>query len=530
MHDYDYIIIGSGFGGAVSALRLAEKGYSVLVVEKGKWYRAEDFPGNNRKLRKWLWMPALRFFGIMKITAFRHLFVLSGVGVGGGSLVYANTLPVPKSRFFESGSWKGLAPWEEELKPYYRKALKMLGASRNPRFFDADKALGQLAAELKLKEHFEAPYVSVYFGEEGRRVPDPYFGGEGPERAGCRFCGACMTGCRHEAKNSLDKNYLYLARKRGARILACHEVTDVKPLAEADGTGGYRIRMKESTTLWARKKTFTARGVVFAGGVTGTVRLLLKLKKKSLPRLSERVGYDIRSNNETLVSVSTLDPGKDMSQGLAIGSILHSDAHSHLEAVRYGPGSDAWKWLHLPYVPGKNFLWRLAGIFKAFFSAPGDYFRIYFRQSWSRKTTVLLFMQTLESTLRLTRSRSGRLVSRAKKGSGPTAFIPESQALTRKFSEIVNGKATAMLSESLFGIPSTAHILGGAVMGADASRGVINKYNEVFGYKNMLVCDGSMISANPGVNPSLSITAIAERAMDRIPEKKNAESLSRSEL
>jgi len=317
----------------------------------------------------------------------------------------------------------------------------------------------------------------------------------------------------------LDKNYLYLAQKRGARILAGYEVTDVKPIGRADGADGYRIRMNKSTSLLARKKTFTTRGVVFAGGVMGTVRLLLKLKKKSLPCLSDRVGHDIRSNNETLVSVTTLDPEKDMPQGLAIGSIFHSDRSSHLEAVRYGPGSDAWKYLHLPYMPGKSFLRRLWGILQAFFSAPGDYFRIYFRQSWSRKTTVLLFMQTLDSTLRLKRSRIGHLVSRVKKGRGPTAFIPESQALTRKFIEIVNGKATAMISESLFGIPSTAHILGGAVMGADASQGVINKNNEVFGYENMLVCDGSTISANPGVNPSLSIAAIAERAMDRIPEK-----------
>lgn len=527
MHDYDYIIIGSGFGGSVSALRLAEKGYSVLVVEKGKWYRPGDFPKSNRNLRKWLWIPALRFFGIMKITAFRHLFVLSGTGVGGGSLVYANTLPVPKSHFFHSGSWKGLADWEEELKPYYREALRMLGAVRNPRFYDADKALAELAGELKLKKHFEAPYVSVWFGEEGRRVSDPYFGGEGPDRAGCRFCGACMTGCRYHAKNSLDQNYLYLAQKRGARILAEHRVTDVKPLGKADGSEGYRVRVRSSTRWPARSQSFTARGVVFSAGVLGTVRLLLKLRKKSLPRLSERVGFEIRSNNETLVSVSTLDRDRDMSRGIAIGSILHTDPHSHLEPVRYGPSSDAWKWLHLPYVSGRTFLRRLGGIFRELLSAPGAYFRIYFRQSWSRKTTVLLFMQTLESTLRLKRSRSGRLQSRAEQGRAPTAFIPESQALSRKFAEIVNGKATAMISESLFGIPSTAHILGGAVMAADASKGVINKNNEVFGYKNMLVCDGSMISANPGVNPSLSIAAISERAMARIPEKKEKETKAR---
>jgi len=296
-------------------------------------------------------------------------------------------------------------------------------------------------------------------------------------------------------------------------------VTDVVPLDAADGSNGYMVTAKPSTRFFGQKKRIRCRGLVFSAGVLGTVNLLLKLKEKSLPRLSDKVGEEVRSNNETLVSVSTLDPHLDMSKGVAIGSILNTDDNSHLEPVRYGAGSDAWKWLHLPYVSGKNFFQRLLRIFAKFIASPRAWFQIYFRQDWARKTTVLLFMQSINSTLRMKRNIWGGMSSKVERGKSPTAFIPESMALTDHFARIVNGKSTAMMSEALFGIPSTAHILGGAVMGADASKGVINSRNEVFGYVNMYVCDGSMISANPGVNPSLSITAISERAMSFIPKK-----------
>ena len=279
-YDFDYIIIGSGFGGSVSALRLSEKGYKVLVIEKGKWYEAKDFAKTNWNLRKWLWMPYLRFFGIMKMSIFRHIVIISGTGVGGGSLVYANTLPIPKTNFYKSGSWSELEDWETELKPFYQKALTMLGASRNPKLFDGDIALKELAKEIGREDQFENPDVAVYFGKEGVKVKDPYFDGKGPDRAGCTFCGGCMTGCRHNAKNTLDKNYLYLAQNNGAKILAENEVHDVLPIDNKDGSTGYKVLVKSSTQLFKSKKEFTSKGVIFSGGVLGTIKLLTKLKEK----------------------------------------------------------------------------------------------------------------------------------------------------------------------------------------------------------------------------------------------------------
>ena len=515
---YDYVIIGSGFGGAVSALRLSEKGYKVLVIEKGKWYRAEDFPKTNWHLRKWLWLPFFRFFGIMKLSIFKHVAVLSGTGVGGGSLVYANTLPIPKTSFFKTGSWRQLCDWEEELKPFYQLALKMLGAAKNPTLFDGDLALQQLSKNLGIPHEFEATKVAVYFGKENVTVPDPYFDGQGPERTGCIFCGACMTGCRHHAKNTLDKNYLYLAQKRGAEIMAEQEVYDVVPL-DPDGASGYEIHIRSSTRFFKKRQRIQARGVIFSGGVLGSVKLLLKLKKSSLPGLSDKLGDDIRTNNETLISVSSLEKDKNFSKGIAIGSILHADENSHLEICRYGEGSNVWKLVHFPFTTGKNVIVRLIKVLGAFLKTPLEFFRIYWVNPWARSTVVLLFMQTLDSTLQLKRNFLGLTTTTLSTGKKPSPFIPESVSLTEGYSKIVKGKNTSFALETLAGIPSTAHILGGAVMGADTSEGVIDQDNKVFGYKNMFVIDGSMISANPGVNPSLSITAIAERAMSKISPK-----------
>ena len=518
-YHYDYIIIGSGFGGSVSALRLSEKGYKVLVIEKGKWYNSKDFAKTNWNLKKWFWIPSLRFFGIMRLSIFRHIVAISGTGVGGGSLVYANTLPVPKSAFYTTGSWNDLADWETELRPFYQKASKMLGASKNPKLFDGDLALKEMAKKICKEEKFEHPDVAVFFGKEEIKVKDPYFDGEGPDMTGCNFCGSCMTGCRNEAKNTLDKNYLFLAQKNGAEILAEHEVFNIIPIDGADG--GYQVFARTSTRLFKKKKEYIAKGIVLSGGVLGTMKLLLKLKMKSLPRLSDKLGDHIRTNNETLISVSTLDKNKDLSKGIAIGSILHTDENSHLEIVRYGKGSGCWKLLHLPYTTGKNAFVRIFKMIGAFMKSPLGYIKIYFINSWSRSTAILLFMQTVDSTLKFRRNFLGLMVSSVSKGVKPTPYIPESIELTKKYCEIINGKATSFALEALAGIPSTAHILGGAVMGKDASQGVINMNNEVFGYKNMYVIDGSMISANPGVNPALSITAIAERAMDKIKPNVN---------
>ncbi|MCF6212897.1 MAG: GMC oxidoreductase [Flavobacteriaceae bacterium] len=519
-YDYDYIIIGSGFGGSVSALRLSEKGYKVLVVEKGKWYAANDFAKTNWHLKKWLWLPAFRLFGIMKMSIFRHIVVVSGTGVGGGSLVYANTLPVPKKPFYTTGSWQNLEDWETTLAPFYKTALKMLGAQKNPRLYDGDKALKKLAKQIGRESEFEHPDVSVYFGDEGVRVKDPYFDGKGPDRTGCNFCGGCMTGCRNNAKNTLDKNYLFLAQQNGAKILAETVVYDVVPIDKKEGESGYKVSLKSSTKLFKTKKILTSKGVIFSGGVLGSIKLLLKLKQKSLPNLSDTLGDGIRTNNETLISVSTLDKDKDLSKGVAIGSLLHTDANSHLEIVRYSKGSGFWKLFHLPLSLGNNTVIRLLRMMAQVLKSPLSYFRIYFLNSWSKNTAVLLFMQTIDSTLKFKRNIFGKMTSTLSTGTKPSPNIPESIELTKKYSKIINGKATSLALETLAGIPSTAHILGGAVMGKDRTEGVINKHNAVFGYTNLYVIDGAMISANMGVNPSLSITAIAEHAMTHIPSKR----------
>jgi cholesterol oxidase len=517
--EYDYIIVGSGFGGSVSAHRLSQKGYKVLVIEKGKWYKAKDFPKTNWNLRKWLWMPFFRFFGIMKLTIFKHVAVISGTGVGGGSLVYANTLPVPKTAFFKTGSWKDLNDWENELQPFYKEALRMLGAAKNPKLFDGDKGLKKMAENMGISNKFDTTDVAVYFGKPGVTKEDPYFDGKGPERSGCTYCGACMTGCRYNAKNTLDKNYLHLAQQNGATILAENEVYDVTPINEADGSQGYEVAIKTSTKLFSKKKKIKAKGIIFSGGVLGTVKLLLKLKEKSLPNISERLGEDIRTNNETLISVSSLEKDKNYSKGIAIGSILTTDENSHLEIVRYGEGSDAWKLAHLPYVTGANVFIRVGKTLVELIKSPLKYFKVYISNSWAKKTIVLLFMQTLDSTLKFKRNFFGNMTSTLSSGKKPTPFIPESIKLVKEYSKVINGVSTSFAVETLAGIPSTAHILGGAVMGEDSTKGVIDKNNNVFGYKNMLVIDGAMISANPGVNPSLTITAIAERAMSQISNK-----------
>ncbi len=515
---YDYIIVGSGFGGSVSALRLAEKGYSVLVIEKGKWFRGEDFPKTNWHLKKWLWLPALKLFGILRLTFFRHVSVLSGVGVGGGSLVYANTLPKPKSKFFTHGSWAGLTDWEKELNPFYDTAWQMLGASENPLMDEADYAMKNLAKSIDKEDDFNPTKVAIYFGEKGKTVDDPYFGGKGPDRTGCTGCGACMTGCRYNAKNTLDKNYLHLAQQLGVDILAESLVSNVYPVGNKDGSDGYKITFKNSTSWFSKNSKVISSGVVFSGGVLGTIPLLLKLKDISLPNLSSMVGDDVRTNNEALILNVTLDKEKDLSKGIAIGSIIDLDNNSHLEPVKYGEGSGFWRLMMMPMVSEKNFFLRIIKLILTPFTDPIKWLKVMFVNDFAKRSSVLLFMQNLDSTLRFKNGLFG-MGTKLSKGKAPSAFIPEAHAIAKKHAKETNSKSVVMWTETVTGIPSTAHILGGAVMGEDSNSGVIDKDNKVFGYKNMYVCDGSMISANPGVNPSLSITARAERAMSKIAYK-----------
>lgn len=518
--DYDYIVIGSGFGGSVSALRLSEKGYKVLVIEKGKWFRqSTDFAKTNWNLRKWMWWPALGFTGIFKLSFFRHVAVLSGTGVGGGSLVYANTLPIPKSGFFNSGSWQGLCDWEKELMPYYDLAKKMLGTERHPYMSRSDKVMQTLAETIGDKNAFEKTEVAVYFGKPGETVPDPYFGGKGPDRTGCILCGGCMLGCRYNSKNTLDKNYLHLAQQLGCEIKAETLVQDVVPM-NADGSGGYTVHFCDSLRYFPRKGQVTTRGVVFAGGVLGTMSLLLKLKETSLPRLSDALGKGVRTNSESLIGVTTFDKKTSFSEGIAIGSIVNIDANRHVEPVKYSEGAGFWRLLMAPMVQGSSILSRFLRMVKDFLLHPIDNLRTYFVDDWSKRTHILLYMESIDSTLQMKRTKwGGFLKTNMEAGNAPTAFNPIAQTLARHVEKIVNGKAMVMNTETLFGIPTTAHILGGACMGATAETGVIDQHNRVFHYQNMLVCDGSMISANIGVNPSLSITAIAERAMEHVPPK-----------
>ena len=517
--EYDYIIIGSGFGGAVSALRLSEKGYKVLIIEKGKHYKDNEFPKTNWNLKRWLWMPAFRLYGIQKITFLKHISAMSGVGVGGGSLVYANTLPKPGSPFFNHGSWTGLADWETELNPHYDTAWKMLGAIENTYFGESDLAFKELAKEIGQEDKFKTVKVAVYFGENDVTVEDPYFKGKGLTRTGCIQCGSCMTGCRHNAKNTLDKNYLHLAQQLGAEIIAEQEVTDIIPLDGERGASGYEIIFKQSTKLFKKKQSVQSKGIVLSGGVIGTVPLLLKQKDKNLPNLSQKVGNNIRTNNEALILTVSTDKTKDLSDGIAIGSIIEIDENSNIEPVRYGKGSGFWRLVMMPMVSEKNFFLRVLKLIIIPFTAPIMWLKVFFIRDFGKQTSVILFMQHLDSTLKLRKKWFGT-GSKLEEGKKPTAFIPEAHEVAHKYAKIIKGKPMSMVTETLTGIPSTAHILGGSVMGKDAESGVIDKNNKVFGYENMYVCDGSMISANPGVNPALSITAISERAMGLIANKK----------
>lgn len=520
-HDHDYVIIGSGFGGSVSALRLVEKGYDVLVLEKGREFKAEDFPKTNWNLKRWLWMPALGFRGIFQMRFFRHVTVLAGAGVGGGSLVYANTLPIPKSAFFSNPAWGTLAAWEQELAPHYSVARRMLGATQAPWLTTPDKLLREIASDRGQAEAFEKTKVAVYFGEPGKTAPDPFFDGHGPARTGCIKCGACMTGCRHGAKNTLDKNYLYMARKLGLQLRADCEVVDIRPLASPDGSGGYEVVFKQGTGWFRKRRRVTAKHVIVSAGVLGSVDLLLHLRERSLPNLSDQLGRRVRTNSESLIGVVTERRDEDLSRGISIGSIYQTDEHSHLEVVRYGAGSGFFRTLMAPHVGGQapGVIKLLQAVGRAL-RQPIHFLRSYLVPDWAKYTIILLYMRSADGTLRFRRKGlSGRMGTDVEQGERPTASIAEATELAEAMANKVQGFAGSLVTETALNIPTTAHILGGACMGRSAEDGVIDAEHRVFGYEGLYVIDGSSISANPGVNPSLTITALAERAMSKIPPK-----------
>ena len=512
--DYDYIVVGSGFGGAVSGLRLTEKGYRVLMLEKGMELRAEDFPKSNWNLKRWLWMPRLGWRGLFQMKFFRHVTVLSGVGVGGGSLVYANTLPIPKRGFFQSPAWSRLADWETELGPHYYTVRRMLGAVPNPSFTPVDRIMKSVADDMG--KPFEKTHVAVFFGEQDKTVPDPYFGGSGPDRTGCNYCGGCMLGCRFGAKNTLDKNYLFFARKRGMQLLADTEVTAVRPL---EG-GGYRVEARTGRSLFGRKRqVFTARNVVLSGGVLGTVELLLKMQKdpRGLPGLSAQLGDAVRTNSESLIGVIGEKRDQDLSRGIAIGSIIQTDEHSHVEPVRYPSGSNFFRTMMAPHVAGESSFVRVTRLFGTALRHPIKLAKALTVSDMSKYSIILLYMRSAEGTLRFRLGVGDSLGTALSTGSAPNASLPEATEIAERVAEKIDGLPMSMVQETIFNIPTTAHILGGCCMGDSPETGVIDHRHRVFGYEGLFVIDGSAVSANPGVNPSLTIAALAERAMTFIP-------------
>jgi cholesterol oxidase len=498
---------------------LTEKGYRVLLLEKGSRREAKDFPKTNWDIKRWLWAPVLGFRGIFQVRPFSHMQVLAGAGVGGGSLTYGNTLPIPKRGFFASPGWGGLADWENELAPHYQTARRMLGAAPTDFLTPADELLRELAIERGTPEAFEKPHVAVFMGPPGETVPDPYFGGAGPPRRGCTRCGSCMTGCRQGAKNTLDKNYLYFAEKNGLELRPDSEVTHVAPLPE----GGYRVRALEGQSYFGREeREFEAAQVVFSGGALGTNALLLRLKDdpSALPKLSDRVGCGVRTNSESLICVTVPSSPHDHSSGVAINSLLQTDEHSHIEMVRCGSGSGIFRTIvAAPRVRGGSVLTVLLRILLAMLLHPILTLRALLVSDWARTTMILLYMRTTEGTLRFVRNRLGFMNTRFESGERPDASIPEATALAERIAQKAGGIAWSPFFEQPFNRPTTGHLLGGCCMGDSAQSGVIDHQHRVFGYEGLYVVDGSAVSANVGVNPSLTICALAERAMTYVPAK-----------
>jgi cholesterol oxidase len=518
-HDYDWIVIGSGFGGSVSALRLAEKGYRVCVLESGRRFEDEDYPKTAWRLRRFMWLPWLGLRGIMRIYLFKDIAILAGCGVGGGSLVYANTLYVPPREFFRASEWGGMQDWETALAPHYEEAKRMLGATNVPFENDTDTLFRELAFDMGVE--YRRPTVSVFFGEQGQTVPDPYFGGEGPSRAGCIRCGACMVGCRHNAKNTLRKNYLWFAEKLGVVIRPERQVTEIRPLSE-DGAQGYAVS-SERPGAWINKRTetLTARGVVVSAGAVGTNLLLARCSEfGSLPRLSDRVGHTVRTNSEALLAVTARRDEYDFHNSVAISSSIYPDEVTHIENVTYGEAADAMGLLFTSLTPGGTRLTRPLKWAAGVLAHPLRFLRLWWKRGWSKKTVILLVMQTLNNSMRFKPIRIGKklLLSTEQDPDNPNpTWIPVANEAAKRVAEKIDGFPQSNVPEALLNTPATAHILGGAVIADDPQHGVVDMAQRVFGYENFLVCDGSVIPANPGVNPSLTITALTEHAMTFVP-------------
>ncbi len=529
--DFDFIVIGSGFGGSVSAHRLTQKGYRVAVMEMGRRWSPDDLPRTSWSLHRWFWRPKLGLRGFFNMRFFRHVTILHGCAVGGGSITFASTLLPAPDKVWDNESWRDLAPWRSEMPQHYQSASRMLGVVQNRILGPADRLLQRAAQAAGVGHSFYPTSVAIFEpppGEQGGRTfPDPYFGGEGPERTTCTACGGCMMGCRHGAKNTLDLNYLYLAEKHGARVYPETKVVDVKPLSGvSDGASGYEVHTLCSTS-WIRRRPrrFTCRGVVFSASALGTMELLFHLKEKgSLPAISASVGKHVRTNSESLIGVRVPGCKDDLSKGVAIGSGIYIDEHTHIEAVRYPAGSDTMSLLATMLTGGRpgrtRILHWLANVARSLVLHPWKTLRLFRPWGWARESVILLCMQALEGHIEMRWERPWFwpfrkfLVSRGNKVS---TYIPQANEFAEKFASLTGGTAMSMLPEILFDVPGTAHCIGGCVMAKSPDRGVVDPRHRVFGYRNMYICDGSVVAANLGVNPSLTITALAERAMSFVP-------------
>jgi cholesterol oxidase len=507
MRDYDVVIVGSGFGGSVSALRLAEKGYRVGVLEAGRRFTPETLPKTSWDLRNFLWAPRLGLRGIQRITLLKDIVVLSAAGVGGGSLVYANTLYQPPRSFFDDPRWAGITDWAAELAPYYALASGMLGVTEQPSMTPSDVVIEQVARDMGVGDTFRRTPVGVFFGPAGRTVPDPYFGGAGPDRTGCLECGDCMIGCRHGAKNRLDLNYLYLAERAGAVIHPDTTVTAMRPVAD-----GWEVV--------SRDRTWRCAQVVLSAGALGTQRLLHAMKDTgALPRLSSRLGALTRTNSEALLGAQSLAvPEKPFSQGVAITSSFHPDADTHIEPVRYGPGSNAMGLLSTLLVDGGGRVPRPVRFLGQALRHPVVLLRSLSKRRWSERTIIALVMQSADNSLTVRRTRTGRLTTGPGHGPANPRWIPVGHEAVRRIAAKIGGFPGGSVGD-VFDIPMTAHILGGATIGESADSGVVDAFHRVFGYPGLHIVDGSAVPANLGVNPSLTITALAERAMAFWPNK-----------